>query len=74
MQMQRCRNARCQMQSDLGVLQWRRRSGHWHKPSLQRPSGSPSLPPLCAQMYPEAGMPLFYRHIVGISYQLALFR
>lgn len=29
---------------------------------------------LSQQLYPESGMPLFYRQIVGMSYQLALFR
>ncbi|PRW57844.1 glycosyltransferase family 77 [Chlorella sorokiniana] len=29
---------------------------------------------LSKQLYPETGMPLFYRQIVGMSYQLALFR
>lgn len=30
--------------------------------------------PAWSQLYPESGMPLFYRQIVGMSYQLALFR
>lgn len=44
-------------------------------PSLWMPLAAHArLVPCPLQLHPETGMPLFYRQIVGMSYQLAIFR